>query len=154
MATEIERKFLVNGTSWKKGLAGVLYRQGYLLTDKERTVRVRVAGEEGFLTIKGASRGISRLEYEYRIPVLDATEMLDTLCLKPLVEKYRYRLEYAGQIWEVDEFLGENQGLLLAEVELADADQRIRLPDWAGAEVSHDPRYYNANLVSNPFTKW
>jgi CYTH domain-containing protein len=154
MATEIERKFLVNGTSWKKGVAGALYRQGYLLTGKERTVRVRVADEEGFLTIKGAARGISRLEYEYRIPVLDATEMHDTLCLKPLIEKYRYRIEYAGLIWEVDEFLGENQGLLLAEVELAEADQPICLPDWAGAEVSHDPRYFNANLVSNPFSKW
>lgn len=154
MPTEIERKFLVKGTTWKKGASGELYRQGYLVADKERTVRVRVAGEEGFLTIKGPSKGLSRAEYEYPIPARDASEMLDTLCPKPLIEKYRYRLEHAGLLWEVDEFLGENRGLTLAEVELADEDQRISLPDWAGEDVSHDPRYYNANLARHPFSKW
>jgi CYTH domain-containing protein len=154
MPTEIERKFLVNGTSWKRESTGELFRQGYLVTDKERTVRVRVVGEEGFLTIKGPSRGIARAEYEYRIPSREADEMLGTLCLQPLIEKYRYRIEHAGLVWEVDEFLGENQGLILAEVELADERQRIPLPDWAGEEVSHDPRYYNANLVRHPFSKW
>lgn len=154
MPTEIERKFLVKGTSWKRGAAGELYRQGYLVTDKERTVRVRVVGEEGFLTIKGPSRGLARAEYEYRIPAREAGEMLDTLCLKPLIEKYRYRIEHAGLVWEVDEFLGENQGLTVAEVELSDEHQHISLPDWAGEDVSHDPRYYNANLVRHPFSKW
>lgn len=154
MPTEIERKFLVKGTAWKRGAAGELYRQGYLVTDRERTVRVRVVGEEGFLTIKGPSRGIARAEYEYRIPAREAGEMLDTLCLKPLIEKYRYRIEHAGLVWEVDEFLGENQGLTVAEVELSDEHQHISLPDWAGEDVSHDPRYYNANLVRHPFSKW
>lgn len=154
MPTEIERKFLVNGTSWKRGATGELYRQGYLVADKERTVRVRVAGEEGFLTIKGPSMGLARAEYEYRIPVREAAEMLDTLCLQPLIEKYRYRIEHAGLLWEVDEFLGENRGLVLAEVELADEHQRISIPDWAGLEVSHDPRYYNANLARHPFSRW
>jgi CYTH domain-containing protein len=154
MPTEIERKFLVNGTSWKRGATGKLYRQGYLVAEKERTVRVRVVGEEGFLTIKGPSKGIARAEYEYRIPPREAAEMLDTLCLQPLIEKYRYRIEHSGLVWEVDEFLGENQGLTLAEVELADEHQRISLPDWAGADVSHDPRYFNANLFRHPFSKW
>ncbi|HXV21349.1 MAG TPA: CYTH domain-containing protein [Desulfuromonadales bacterium] len=154
MPTEIERKFLVNGTAWKRGATGKLYRQGYLVAEKERTVRVRVVGEESFLTIKGPSKGIARAEYEYRIPPREAAEMLDTLCLQPLIEKYRYRIEHAGLVWEVDEFLGENQGLTLAEVELADEDQAFSLPDWAGEDVSHDPRYYNANLVRHPFSKW
>lgn len=154
MPTEIERKFLVNGTAWKRGATGKLYRQGYLVAEKERTVRVRVVGEESFLTIKGPSKGIARAEYEYRIPPREAAEMLDTLCLQPLIEKYRYRIEHAGLVWEVDEFLGENQGLTLAEVELTDEDQAFSLPDWAGADVSHDPRYYNANLVRHPFSKW
>jgi CYTH domain-containing protein len=154
MPTEIERKFLVNGTAWKRGATGKLYRQGYLVAEKERTVRVRVVGEVGFLTIKGPSKGIARAEYEYRIPAREAAEMLDTLCLQPLIEKYRYRIEHAGLVWEVDEFLGENQGLILAEVELADEEQRISLPDWAGEDVSHDPRYYNANLARHPFSKW
>jgi CYTH domain-containing protein len=154
MPREIERKFLVKGISWKKGASGELYRQGYLVADRERTVRVRVAGEDGFLTIKGTSKGLTRAEYEYPIPATEANEMLDTLCPKPLIEKYRYRLEHAGLLWEVDEFLGENRGLTLAEVELADEDQRISLPDWAGEEVSHDPRYFNANLARHPFSRW
>jgi CYTH domain-containing protein len=154
MPTEIERKFLVRGNSWKNDVTGALYRQGYLLAGQECTVRVRVVGETGYLTIKGPSRGISRAEFEYPIPVADAAALLDTLCLKPLIEKYRYRVEHAGLVWEVDEFLGENRGLILAEVELADEHQPISRPDWVGEEVSHDPRYFNANLVRHPFAEW
>lgn len=154
MGTEIERKFLVQGEAWRFLAEGVLYRQGYLSREVNRTVRVRVAGDRGYLTIKGASDGISRAEYEYAIPLLDATELLDTLCQRPLIEKKRYRIPLGNVIWEVDEFFGENQGLILAEVELSHVDQALELPDWIGAEVSHDPRYFNANLVKHPFQRW
>lgn len=154
MGTEIERKFLVQGEAWRSLAEGVLYRQGYLSREVNRTVRVRVAGDRGYLTIKGASNGISRAEYEYAIPLLDAAELLDTLCQRPLIEKKRYRIPWGNVIWEVDEFFGENQGLILAEVELSHADQALELPDWIGAEVSHDPRYFNANLVKYPFQRW
>jgi CYTH domain-containing protein len=153
MATEIERKFLVKDASWKDRAAGTRYVQGYLGTDPERTVRLRISGTEAWLTIKGLTQGIARAEYEYPIPSSDAENILD-LCLRPLIEKIRYRIEYRGRTWEVDEFLGENQGLVLAEVELGDVEETLELPPWAGAEVSDDPRYFNANLVAQPFTKW
>ncbi len=154
MAVEIERKFLVNGDGWRSLAVGVVYRQGYLASGQGCTVRVRVAGEQGYLTIKGATQGISRAEYEYAIPVTDANELLDTLCQRPLVEKTRYRIPWRTVVWEVDEFAGENQGLVVAEVELTDAAQIVELPDWIGEEVSHDPRYYNVNLVKHPFSRW
>lgn len=155
MATEIERKFLLSNDSWRATAAvGVLFRQGYLSTEPERTVRVRLEGALGKLTIKGKTVGCTRSEYEYAIPPDEAAELLDSLCLQPLIEKTRYRLEYAGQLWEVDEFHGINAGLLIAEIELAAADQDFVVPDWLGAEVTADPRYYNANLVKNPFTRW
>jgi len=152
---EIERKFLVDDRSgsWRStGYSEI--RQGYLSTDKHRTVRVRTAGDAAYLTIKGITEGATRAEYEYPIPVADAGEMLDTLCLRPLIEKRRHRVEYAGLIWEVDEFYGDNDGLIIAEVELESARQAFDKPPWAGAEVTDDPRYYNANLVGNPYTKW
>jgi len=154
MPVEIERKFLVRGDDWRSLATGTLYRQGYLVSERGRTVRVRIAGDRGYLTIKGATVGISRSEYEYLIPVSDAAELLDTMCDRPLIEKLRYRIECQGLVWEVDEFLGENQGLLLAEVELDDAAQTISMPDWIGQEVSGDPRYFNSNLVKQPFTQW
>jgi CYTH domain-containing protein len=154
MGTEIERKFLVAGQSWRAGAAGRVYRQGYLATDPDRTVRVRLVGEEGYLTIKGRAEGLVRAEFEYPIPAADAGEMLDRLCLRPLIEKTRYRVEHGGRVWEVDEFSGENRGLLLAEIELADPAERVDLPEWVGEEVSSDPRYYNANLVRHPFGRW
>ncbi|WP_299426602.1 CYTH domain-containing protein [uncultured Meiothermus sp.] len=154
MGTETERKFLVRPSDWKKGAVGMVYRQGYLSTDKARTVRVRVAGEMGYLTIKGMAEGITRLEYEYPIPPTDASELLDQLCLRPLIEKTRYRIEVHGRVWEVDEFAGENQGLVVAEVELESPDHPLELPDWVGEEVTHDPRYLNASLVENPFSTW
>ena len=154
MGREIERKFLVKGDSWRKGIHGSLYRQGYLSTLKERTVRVRTFDKKGFLTVKGVTTGISRAEYEYEIPFKDAGEMLDSLSERPLIEKKRYRVKHEGMIWEVDVFLGDNEGLVLAEVELENETQQLSLRRWIGEDVSQDPRYFNANLVKNPFTTW
>jgi adenylate cyclase len=154
MATEIERKFLVIGEEWRKSATGTIYRQGYIFSDVRRTVRVRVAGEKGFLTIKGTAVGLARPEFEYAIPTEDAMLMLDTLCDRPLVEKTRYVLQQGDLIWEIDEFAGENQGLIVAEVELTDENQLVELPSWIGPEVSHDPRYFNAALAKNPFSQW
>jgi len=154
MAQEIERKFLLASDQWRSGAEGRLYRQGYLSTDKARTVRVRIVGERGLLTIKGLTRGISRLEFEYDIPLADATRLLDELCHRPLIEKTRYEVTHGGLTWEIDEFHGDNAGLIVAEVELASEDQDIELPEWVGAEVSGDPRYYNSNLAQHPFSKW
>jgi|AP12_2_1047962.scaffolds.fasta_scaffold13294_2 adenylate cyclase len=154
MALEIERKFLVRRGAWRAPDNGTHYRQGYLSTDPARSVRIRLAGERAWLTIKGETVGITRTEYEYPIPATDAHDMLDRLCKQPLIEKTRYRVEVAGLVWEVDEFDGANAGLVIAEVELADEHQQIILPDWAGEEVTADPRYCNASLVSQPFTRW
>ncbi len=154
MPIEIERKFLVTGDSWRRGVTGTLFRQGYLCAEPERTVRVRLAGASGTLTIKGKTEGVSRAEYEYPIPAAEAAELLDGLCLRPLIEKRRYRIEHAGRIWEVDEFLGDNAGLILAEVELESAEAEVELPAWASREVSDDPRYFNASLVKKPFSSW
>uniref|UniRef100_A0A832M316 CYTH domain-containing protein n=1 Tax=Oscillatoriales cyanobacterium SpSt-402 TaxID=2282168 RepID=A0A832M316_9CYAN len=154
MGIEIERKFLVAGDGWRALGKGVAYRQGYITSSKEKTVRVRIVGEQGFLTIKGTTQGIARSEFEYAIPIQDAQEMLETLCDRPFIKKIRYKVEWDGLLWEIDEFEGENAGLILAEVELTDADQAINLPEWIGADVSHDPRYYNANLAKFPFLQW
>lgn len=154
MGKEIERKFLVVGNSWRTLAAGEHYRQGYLTTKRERTVRVRIVGPKGYLTIKGIRTGISRLEFEYEIPGEDANIMLDTLCERPLIEKIRYKLVCNGLHWEVDEFEEENKGLIIAEVELRHEKQQIELPEWIGREVSYDPRYSNSNLVKNPYSKW
>jgi len=155
MGTEIERKFLVQNDNWRALGQGKLYRQGYLTTSPDCTVRVRIAGDQGYLTIKGATTGISRAEYEYGIPLEDAAQLLDTLCQPPLIEKTRYRIPAAkGLVWEVDEFAGENQGLIIAEIELPNAEQSVELPDWIGPEVSNDPRYFNSNLSKHPFSRW
>ncbi len=154
MPTEIERKFLVKGDEWRAMATGTIYRQGYLSTKKGCSVRVRLVGELGYLTIKGLTEGYSRPEYEYPIPAEDAQEMLDKLCDRPLIEKTRYKIEWGGLIWEVDEFAGENQGLIVAEVELPDANHPVELPDWIGKEVSDDSRYYNVNLAQHPFKHW
>ena len=154
MGKEIERKFLVKGEAWKALAAGTVYRQGYLSTVKERTVRVRTVGEKGFLTIKGLTTGVTRAEFEYEVPAADANAMLDGLCEKPLVEKTRYRIPLDGYTWEVDEFHGDNDGLVVAEVELKSADEKPPLPEWVGEDVSSDPRYFNSNLVKKPFKTW
>ena len=152
MGTEIEKKFLVTGDEWRELGVGAAYCQGYLNAAKGRTVRVRIIGDQGILTIKGPSSGSARLEFEYEIPVDEAREILDSLCEKPLIEKDRYKIEYAGFTWEVDEFKGENEGLLFAEIELDEEDQEFEKPPWIGREVTGDSRYYNANLVNNPFS--
>lgn len=154
MAIEIERKFLVSDDSWRHGATGTIYRQGYLTIDPERTVRVRIAGERGFLTIKGKTEGMTRSEFEYPIPLKDAIQLLDTLCLRPLIEKTRYCVTYGGRTWEVDEFDGDNRDLILAEVELEASDEQVELPPWAGQEVTDDPRYFNASLSRTPYRTW
>lgn len=153
MAIEIERKFLVKGEEWRSLGTGVPYRQGYLLANQGKTVRVRRAGDRGYLTIKGANQGISRQEFEYEIPLSDAEELLE-LCDRPLIEKTRYTMLYKGLTWEVDEFWGDNKGLIIAEVELTDPEQSVQLPDWIDREVSSDPRYFNAALARNPYQSW
>lgn len=154
MGVEIEKKFLVKGTGWKAGATGVHYRQGYLSSHPERTVRIRTVEEKGYLTIKGIAAGATRSEYEYEIPGADAAKLLAELCEKPIIEKVRYKIPYEGLLWEVDEFLGENAGLVVAEVELTHENQPVPLPPWAGAEVTADARYYNSNLFKNPYTRW
>lgn len=154
MGVEIERKFLVTSDRWRDLAPGVLYRQGYISTQPERTVRVRIVGDRAFITLKGVTEGIARSEFEYPIPVEDANQILNVLCASPLIEKYRHKINLNGLVWEVDEFLGENQGLVIAEVELENAEQAIDLPDWIGEDVSHDARYYNSNLVNHPFSRW
>jgi len=152
MAIEIERKFLVIGNEWRNAPA-VFYSQGYLNRDKTRTVRVRIAGEQGFLTIKGISQGISRVEFEYEIPLADARELL-LLCEQPLIEKYRRKIPLGGFVWEVDEFLGDNQGLVVAEIELLTEDAIFPTPEWVGEEVTEDARYFNSNLAREPYKHW
>ncbi|AMK09698.1 MAG: CYTH domain-containing protein [Pseudodesulfovibrio sp.] len=154
MAKEIERKFLLVGDDWRELAKGTHYRQGYLNSAKERTVRVRTIDDKGFLTIKGITTGATRVEYEYEIPHAECTEMLDDLAEKPIIEKARYKIEFGGFIWEVDEFFGVNKGLVVAEIELPSEDQSFEKPSWVGEEVTGDPRYFNSNLVANPYTTW
>lgn len=156
MKTEIERKFLVVGDAWR-AVAGVgeLYEQGYISSGPEKiTVRVRRAGDRGFLTLKGPTEGISRSEMEYEIPAEEADFMLRNFCGNRIVSKTRYLLEINGLTWEVDEFSGKNSGLILAEIELETEDQPFEKPSWMSKEVSFDPRYFNAALARNPFSDW
>ncbi|MBW2407606.1 MAG: CYTH domain-containing protein [Deltaproteobacteria bacterium] len=152
MAKEIERKFLVREGSWRSQ-KGTRYRQGYLNSVKERVVRVRTIGDKGYLTIKGLTVGASRLEFEYEIPRQDADQLLN-ICEKPLIEKTRFKVVEAGFVWEIDEFFGENQGLIVAEVELESEDQEFPRPPWVGEEVTGDPRYFNSNLIKKPYKVW
>ncbi len=154
MGKEIERKFLIKDDSWRVNAKGKRYRQGYLNSAKERVVRVRTIDDKGSLTIKGISKGATRAEFEYDIPAADAEAMLDDLCEKPLIEKNRYKIEYGGFIWEVDEFFEENEGLTVAEVELESEDQRFEKPAWIGEEVTGDPKYFNSNFIRHPYSKW
>ena len=154
MGTEIERKFLVRDDSFRSLAQGTRYRQGYLNSVKERVVRVRTIDDKGFLTIKGITTGATRAEYEYEIPVKEAEAMLDELCEQPLIEKNRYKIAHKGFTWEVDEFFGENQGLILAEVELESEDQPYDKPEWITDEVTGDPKYFNSNLIQNPYKNW
>jgi CYTH domain-containing protein len=153
MALETERKFLVKGEAWRSLGMAVPYAQGYLSRGTGRTVRVRVAGNKAFLTIKGPVVGITREEFEYEVPVEDARSML-TLCDGPVIEKIRTTIPAGNHHWEVDEFAGENDGLIVAEVELSNPDEIVPIPDWVGTEVTGDPRYYNSNLTVHPYSAW
>jgi CYTH domain-containing protein len=153
MNKETERKFLVVSSAYREGAAGVEIAQGYLCTDPERTVRVRLSGDEGFLTIKGKG-DITRAEFEYPIPAEDARHLLDHLCEGPILSKHRYRIQHEGRLWEVDEFHGANEGLVIAEIELPDEDTPFARPPWVGDEVTGDPRYFNSRLVSHPYSEW
>ncbi len=154
MAIEIERKYLVKSDDWKSLATKKYYQQGYLLISKSLTIRVRIIEDKSYITIKGASKGISRSEYEYEIPIKEAEDIIQSLCEKPLIEKYRTKINIDDVIWEVDEFLGENEGLVIAEVELKNEGQKINLPAWIGDEVSGNPKYSNSYLVKHPFKRW
>jgi len=154
MKKEIEHKFLVRKGAWTTGQAGVRYLQGYLSTTPERVVRVRIAGETATLTIKGVAKGLTRDEYEYPIPLADADRILRYLCPHPLIEKTRYRVAAWSDIWEVDVFHGANEGLVIAELEVADENASFTKPPWIDREVSGDVRYSNTNLSLRPFTSW
>jgi adenylate cyclase len=155
MGVEIERKFLIRNRDWFARIySSARIRQGYLVNERDLSVRVRTAGNEAWLTIKGQARGMSRPEFEYPIPRADAEQILANLCRKPLIEKTRYWLHHGDHTWEVDVFEGDNTGLVIAEVELGSADETVDLPPWAGEEVTDDPRYLNASLVKRPYRQW
>ncbi len=154
MAIEIERKFIIKNNEWHTPeIMGLSMKQGYLTNSPESVVRIRMAGEQAFITVKGKTKGATRLEFEYEIPVTDALEMLE-LCQKPLVEKIRYMIYYRGFEWSIDIFSGSNQGLAVAEIELDSEEQCFEIPPWARREVTEDPRYYNSNLINHPFNSW
>lgn len=154
MAEEIERKFLVDPARLPLLGDPHIIRQGYIPTEGTATVRVRISNEKAFLTLKGRATGISRSEFEYPIPVKDAEKMLSELCAAPLIEKKRYLIPYKGHTWELDIFEGENAGLIVAEIELGDEGEVFEKPGWVTGEVSFDPRYRNANLITHPFSMW
>lgn len=155
MGVEIERKYLVNKAKWNEAAKGSrrFYQQGYLLTDPAKTVRVRLSDQEGFITIKGATVGASRLEYEYAIPRQDAKELLENFCTA-VISKYRYIVQHDGKVWEVDEFMGDNKGLIIAEIELSSEEELFDLPDWVETEVTGEKKYYNSYLSVHPYKSW
>ena len=154
MAVEIERKFLIKNDSWKEAVhKSLICKQGYLVSDRDKTVRIRIMGEKAFLTIKGPTEGISRSEFEYEIPMTDAAGML-RLCSDLPVEKTRHLIEHGGMTWELDVFEAANRGLIMAEIELKSEDQPFDLPQWAGEEVSGEERYFNGYLSKHPYSLW
>ena len=155
MGTEIERKFTLKNEDWREEVTNSQrYVQGYLAGNERTSVRVRIAGEKANINIKSATLGIFRQEYEYSIPLEDAQKMLDDLCEKPVIDKIRHLVTFENKLWEIDEFSGENQGLIVAEIELNDIDEKFELPQWANEDVSHDKRYYNVCLVTHPYKDW
>jgi len=155
MGVEIERKFLVDHEKWQlvKKPKGTHYRQGYLVNSDNHTIRIRVTDKQGYITFKGATKGITRTEFEYKIPREDGIELLESFSARE-VEKIRYRIRFSGKLWEVDEFLGDNAGLIIAEIELRDENDKFKKPDWVRGEVSDEKKYYNSNLSVNPYKKW
>lgn len=155
LAIEIERKFTIKNDSWRQQIdKSQRYVQGYLAGNERTSVRVRIAGEQANINIKSATLGIFRQEYEYPLPLEDAETMLTDLCEKPVIDKVRHFVTYAGKVWEIDEFSGENKGLIVAEIELNDIEEQFELPDWADKDVSDDKRYYNVSLVKHPYKDW
>lgn len=155
MAIEIERKFLLVNDSWRQEVkVSKRLRQGYLLGSSKSSVRIRISDEQANLNIKSATLGISRKEYEIPLPINDAIEMLNDLCDKPLIEKTRHIVVYKGHTWEIDEFYGDNDGLVVAEIELINEDEDFEKPSWIGDEVSDDKRYYNVCLIQHPYKDW
>jgi adenylate cyclase len=155
MGREIERKFLLRSEAWRDEVEhSMRLVQGYLARGDRSAVRVRIKGDVAELNIKHTLDGINRLEYEYEIPVGDAREILEHVALRPLIDKTRHHVRHGGHLWEIDEFYGDNAGLVMAEIELEDADQAFDRPDWLGQEVSDDPRYYNSNLSRLPYSQW
>jgi len=155
VAIEIERKFLLENDSWRASVSkSINYRQGYLNSDEHSSVRVRVSDDTAKLNIKSATIGSQRQEYEYDIPLADAHELLTTLCHKPLVEKTRHLVVIKQHTWEIDEFEGENAGLIVAEIELSAVDEAFDKPNWVGEDVTEDIRYYNNQLSKKPYTTW
>lgn len=154
MALEIERKYLIDLEKISPLENGIRIKQGYLSTNKDAVVRVRVKNDKAYLTIKGSNSGIARLEFEYEIPLDEANEMLEKLCQKPVIDKTRYLITHENHTWEVDVFYGDNEGLVVAEVELSSEDEHINLPIWVKEEVSHDDRYFNSNLMKLPYKDW
>lgn len=155
MAHEIERKFRVKDPSWRFHVTTQqVIKQGYLGSVERCSIRVRISDERAFLNIKGATLGVVRKEYEYEIPLADAEELLADFCRKPILEKIRHHVPHAGHLWEIDVFGGDNEGLIVAEIELSDVDEPFELPPWAGEEVSHDRRYYNVCLIDHPYKNW
>lgn len=155
MAQEIERKYLINHEKWQQmeKPAGELYRQGYLITDPHKTIRVRLTPTAGFLTIKGISTGPVRLEYEYEIPVNEAQELLNNFSVSELIKR-RYKIEHHGKTWEIDEFEGDNEGLIVAEIELMHEHEPFKIPKWVEREVTGIEKYYNSNLTTLPYKNW
>ncbi|MDD2724739.1 MAG: CYTH domain-containing protein [Methylovulum sp.] len=155
MAIEIEHKFLLANDDWRKYVHhSTVYRQGYLSSQANTSIRVRISDEHAWLNIKSAIIGTHRHEYEYEIPSADADEIISNLCRKPLIEKTRHWVFDDGNLWEIDEFAGANQGLLVAEIELPEIGMAFRKPAWLGVEVTDDLRYYNNNLVAHPYSQW
>lgn len=154
MQYEIERKFLVSDKNIINELEGKFYKQAYIETKDKTAVRVRITPDNAFLTIKGPNNGLKRLEYEYVIPKKDANEIIDNLCQKSIIEKNRYVIYHDNKKWEIDQFLGQNEGLIIAEIELENENTEFTKPEWLGMEVTNDVRYFNSNLVKNPFINW
>ena len=154
MPKEIERKFLVKNDEYKVTASSFVFKQGYLSVDSGRTVRVRTYDNKGFITIKGKARSFTRDEFEYEIPANEADMMLENLCIRPLIEKIRHFVIYMGNEWVIDEFLGVNSGLVVAEIELKSEEQLFDKPEWLGEEVTFDRRYGNSHLVTKPYSEW
>lgn len=155
MPVEIERKYLLKHDGWRQHIQhSARIRQGYLGAMARASVRIRIEGDKANINIKSAELSLRRMEYEYAIPVDEANEMLDKLCESPQIDKFRHLVKQGAHTWEIDEFCGDNAGLIVAEIELTAEDEVFELPSWAGEDVTQDPRYYNVNLVKHPFNSW